>query len=455
MNLRKELFFTLSYLVGSNVEKYYKEFLEIESWDENKLKKYSQNKLNFILNHAVRNVNFYKNQLGNSKISLEKFPIVTKETLKEYYFDFMTERLKREYFNKKKFKRYSWIEMKTGGSTGEPTKVIHDLTFREYGRAGRLYCNYLCGFPIGTPYFQLWGSMNDINRMKNNFNLRVMSLILGVKLLNAFRMTEERMKEYVKIINNSSIKNMMAYVDSAYYLSKYIEDNQLNFKKLKSVMGCAGTVTDDFRNKIELILAEKLHNKYGSRECNDISCECSEGGMHIFTNQVIIEIVDDNGQVLDYGKEGNILVTLLNNLDFPLIRYKIGDIGILSDEKCICGRPFPLFKTISGRSYEIIKDTKGNYISPVYFRHLIGVVHASDYIKRFQLIQEQPTKYKLLLEVPYSYSYKISHKLIENIKRDLITVLGKDSILEIIIVDRINETESGKFLYTKNLMLKK
>ena len=119
-----------------------------------------------------------------------------------------------------------------------------------------------------------------------------------------------------------------------------------------------------------------------------MACECGSGRLHVYSQHTLLEIVDGEGRPVPAGVTGRILVTLLGNRGFPLIRYEIGDVGSLSDVSCPCGLPFPVLQSVEGRALECLTDSRGNFVSPVYVRHLVGVVHNTDnVIQRFQLNQ--------------------------------------------------------------------
>lgn len=449
--IRNLLFFQLQKLIGSRVYDCYREFFQLEKATPDKLRRVQSARLSALLEHAVSAVPYYEQCVPsvNRKLSISDFPILTKKDIREHFYDLMTDKLRKEYCSGGNMV-YSWTAVKTGGSTGIPTIVIHDREFRDAGRASRLYSQYLCGFPFSTPYFRLWGSMQEINQMRDSIHHRVMRLLSGEILLNAFRMGNEQIKEYIKIINVNNVEHMMAYVDAAYQLAKYSSMTEMPIKPMKSIMACAGTVTDEIRQVLKQVLQTRVHNKYGSRDCADMACECEAGGMHIYANNVFLEVVDNNGNPLPNGESGRILVTLLYNYSFPLIRYEIGDVGTLTDQVCVCERPFPLLEHLEGRTVEFLMTNDGGYITPVYIRHLIGVVHNPGFIKRFQLIQNSLVNYELKLELEKGVSEQDCNVTIERIVKDLKAVFGSNST---IIVDKVNEmlpSQSGKYLYTIN-----
>jgi phenylacetate-CoA ligase len=426
--------------------------LRFEKGVISELKIIQEERLSRLLNHAANNVPFYKEKVSKRNgISLLDFPILTKSDIKKHFYSIMTSDLRSQYSPKQgRGKGYSWLVVKTGGSTGEPTIVVHDREYRDRAKAGLLYATHLCGFPLGTPYFFLWGNMQEISHIKESPAQRLRSFLANETVLNAFKMGNEDIEKYINIINSSSAQHMKAYADAAYQLARYARMHGKKVRFLKSIMACAGTVTQDLRETLEDVFQAKVHNKYGSRDCAEMACECDRGGIHILANNVIIEVVDVKGNPLPFGQTGRILVTLLSNYSFPIIRYEIGDEGALSADSCPCGRPFPLLDRIEGRSIEFLTNDDGGFVSPVYIRHIVGVIHNPGWIRRFQFIQNSLTTYELYLEAE-PQTTEIQFKDTESLlKKDLKAVLGDRSDIRLIRVEEIQPTASGKFLYTIN-----
>jgi len=97
---------------------------------------------------------------------------------------------------------------------------------------------------------------------------------------------------------------------------------------------------------------------YGLVEVNEIAWECKEhDGYHINADTHFVEILDKEGNEVDEGKIGEIVVTCLFNTSFPIIRYKTGDYAIKGKEgKCKCGRRLPKIQKILGRNNLLINN---------------------------------------------------------------------------------------------------
>lgn len=79
--------------------------------------------------------------------------------------------------------------------------------------------------------------------------------------------------------------------------------------------------------------------------------ECSEQkGVHIWSDLALVEVIDPNsGEPLEPGERGELTITILQKEALPMIRYRIGDISVLDDEVCACGRTHPRIQRIQGR----------------------------------------------------------------------------------------------------------
>lgn len=447
---KRQLFFAASACCGSRLGPLYREWLLLEHADESAIHEQQQTRLSRLLREAVRDVPFYRERLAASSCPvLADFPILTKSLIGEHFASLMSDAL-RPTFDQGPGRGYSWVMVQTGGTSGVPTRVIHDAAFRDQGRCSRFFSQYLCGFPWGEPYLWLWGSMAEIHQARESWPKRIMNRLAAAELINAFQMDEHRLEGYVDRINRSPARHLMAYVDAAAQLARYIRQRGVAIRPLSSIMACAGPVTDSTRQLLEEVFQARVHNKYGSRDCTDMACECDRGGLHLYSHHVCLEVVDDAGRPVPAGATGRFLVTLLGNSSFPLIRYDIGDRGALCERRCSCGRPFPLLDRVEGRQLEFLRSPRGDYVSPVYIRHLIGVVHNPGSIRCFQMIQETTTRYSLDLVLDSVVTPVEWARMVEKITRDLQAVLGAEAQLTIRRADAIAPSISGKFRYVIN-----
>ena len=455
---RVGLYFALQQAIGSRVWRRWRQFQSWTRLSSEQLKREIDLQLAKLLTSAIRESAFYR-KLGlrlDSRASatqfLKHFPILTREQIRDRFSELVTDALRSEITSPANVssKRYDWLVVKTGGTTGTPTSVVHDKSFRDWGRTTRLFAQRLCGFPLGTPFFRLWGSEQDLLQQQEKLDRRVLRNLLGEIPMNAFRAKEaELVQHYETIRNQSGVRHLMAYVDAAVSLATFIEDRNLPKPRLRTVMACAGTVTQEWRQILERVFGAEVFDKYGSRECADIACECSaHHGLHVFSPSVFVEVVDDEGRECAPGQTGRILVTLLHNLSFPMIRYQIGDLGVWAEPApCACGLAFPRLLNLQGRADDMLVTEDGTRLTSVFIRHFVGVSLNRQLIREWQFEQTGPGAF-IFRYIPLQ-----SDGLDDNLKgieSSFRKALGSSAKIEFQAVPEIPSAPTGKTLWIVN-----
>ena len=131
--------------------------------------------------------------------------------------------------------------------------------------------------------------------------------------------------------------------------------------------------SESMRRKLYDRTGIRAHNCYGASEFYGpmfVECE-KQCGAHVWADLALIEILDKNGEPVEEGQPGEVVVTMLQKEAFPLIRYKIGDISTLTWEKCACGRTHPRLGRITGRSDDMIV-VRGINVFPSQIESVIG-----------------------------------------------------------------------------------
>jgi phenylacetate-CoA ligase len=191
------------------------------------------------------------------------------------------------------------------------------------------------------------------------------------------------------------------------------------------------------REYIEKIFCCPTRDKYGAYEMFSIAWECTCQNMHIDADAVIVEVLRDDTPVAP-GERGEIVATSLWNKAMPFIRYRLGDIGILSDEICACGRGLPLLKEIEGRFDDFIILPSGDIVPSTRVASFFFTV---PYIDQFKMIQDKKTHITIQIVPQKGFTVDIERMLAENIQK----VLGEPVDIDVEKVDHIEYTGAGKF----------
>lgn len=132
---------------------------------------------------------------------------------------------------------------------------------------------------------------------------------------------------------------------------------------LKVGFVAAEMLPESLRSKLEEKLGMRIRQTYGTADVGCLGYEClKKNGMHI-PDDKIVEIVDpETGKPLGPGKTGEIVATTFNKV-YPLIRFGTGDLSILTETSCPCGRTSPRLIKILGRVDQVTK-VRGLFVHP-------------------------------------------------------------------------------------------
>ncbi len=116
--------------------------------------------------------------------------------------------------------------------------------------------------------------------------------------------------------------------------------------------------TNEMRLQLEEQLGIKAYDIYGLTEIigPGVAFECEEQtGMHINEDHFIVEVIDpDTGEVLPDGTQGELVFSCITKEAFPILRYRTRDIGVISREKCACGRTLCKMSKPRGRTDDML-----------------------------------------------------------------------------------------------------
>jgi phenylacetate-CoA ligase len=268
--------------------------------------------------------------------------------------------------------------------------------------------------------------------------------------LNSFRMTPIDMDRYVQAIVEFRPNAIWAYVDSIHEIARHVEHHGLKIHTPDAIFVTAGTLHPEVRSVIERVFGAPVLNQYGSREVGVIACECPHReGLHIFSFNHIVEVLDDSYAPTLPGEMGRIVITDLTNYSMPIIRFLIGDTAIPTDNPCSCGRPFPLLKTINGRITDHFLRRDGTIIHGEYFTHLF---YHRKWIRKFKVIQEDYEHVRVLIVPDRTPPKPDKRAEKEDIYSKIRLLMGNDCLVDIEFVEMIESSASGKYLYTQSLV---
>lgn len=116
--------------------------------------------------------------------------------------------------------------------------------------------------------------------------------------------------------------------------------------------------SDNMRERIERETGIRAHDIFGMSEIMGpgVAGDCeARNGLHIFEDHYLPEIVDpQTGEVLPPGSEGELVLTTLDKMAMPLIRYRTHDLTTLRYEQCSCGRTIVRMERVKRRCDDML-----------------------------------------------------------------------------------------------------
>jgi phenylacetate-CoA ligase len=246
------------------------------------------------------------------------------------------------------------------------------------------------------------------------------------------------MRQHFERMNKYQAEVIVAYTNPLYEFARFLKRESLTPAQPRSIIVGAEKLHDFQRKLIEEVFGAPIFETYGSREFMLIGAECDQhSGLHLSMENLLVEILNDDGSPTPVGQEGNVVVTDLFNYGMPFIRYVNGDRALAGFETCSCGRGLPLLKKVVGRQLDTLETPDGRKIPGEFFPHLIKEFPA---VRRFQVVQEKLELITLKLVVDGGLTLADREHLLSEVRK----CTGTEVDVQLQLVDDIPLTKAGK-----------
>lgn len=208
---------------------------------------------------------------------------------------------------------------------------------------------------------------------------------------------------------------------------------------MSSIRSFGESLVDRDRKALETIFRTIVWNSWSAVETGPIAHTCPDNRkrLHIHALNVILEVVDAQGNACAPGTPGYVLVTPLHQWGTPLVRYRIGDWATLGT--CDCGRSFPVVSSIDGRAIAQIRRKDGTRLTSPKLVDLLGGIPG---LRRFQLLQHAWDRFEALLITDPDAFETVANQVSRHIRE----YIGEESVhVEARRVEELPPSPSGKF----------
>ncbi len=391
----------------------------IERQSPEATKAFQLNQLKQLMVYLEKRSPFYQrlfHQFGVTSDSLQslddlsQLPFTTKEDLQAFNQDFYC-------VPRQKIIDYS----ETSGTSGNPVTVIlteNDLERLAYNEAISLACT--------------GGNEHELYQLCTTIDKRFMAGLayaMGTRKLGAglIRMGSANPAMQWKSILKESPTALIIVPSFLLKLIEYAEAAGIDYQNssIKKAV-CIGEPIRELGfgwNALGRRIKEKwdieLYSTYASTEMGAAftECEAQKGGHH-HPELVIIEIIDKNGNPVEDGNPGELVITTLGLEGMPLLRFRTGDICVAYNEPCSCGRKTKRLSPIIGRKKQMLKFRGTTLFVPAIYNTLNAIPSVKNYQVEVKTNQEGIDDVLILIGTDRQEE-AIRHEIIECLRANL------------------------------------
>jgi len=415
--LRYYTFWTLDFFKGSHFKKHYKDIKFInENFSLQASKSKRSKHLRQILEHAITTTSYYKSY----SVDLQEFPVVTKAVIRDRFNEFES----TKFIDKKKHK------VSTSGSTGTPFTTYLDMNKRMRNSVDTIYFSKMAGFKLGNElfYIRLWDQQHQKNKL--SFWLQ------NIKGHDVSKLSDVDIESLLKkVTSNKNRKGLLAYASAYDTICHYLDKKKSKSMccNVTSIIAISECLTPYARESMKKYFCCDVVSRYSASEMGIIAQQQKgNGNFDINWASYYVEILKINkDSPVDYGELGRIVITDLFNYAVPMIRYDIGDLGIIDIDK---QTKIPVLVRIEGRRMDMLYTTAGVLISS----HIVHQICLFKGVKEYQLIQEGEKQY--IFRVCVTPEFTEEKKLVSDYKK----YFGNDALIKVEYVNSIPLLSSGK-----------
>ena len=328
----------------------------------------------------------------------------------------------------------------TGGSSGKPLIFYYGRRRQASDAAGRMRARRWWGVEPGEPEVYLWGAPVELNKTDRIKTLR--DRLLNQMVLNAFEMTPENMDQYAVAIQSFQPGCIYGYASSLALFAAHVIDRpiSLSLPRLKVVCTTGEPLFEHQRQLIHKAFGVPVANEFGSRDIGFTAHETPDGQMLLMSESIILEVLDPDGLPVQPGETGEAVMTALESVAQPFLRYRTGDMVRVSGDACSSGRGLHVINEVLGRCTDFVVRSDGTIMHALAVIYVLREVPG---VAEFKIYQHTVHELEVLV-VPDAHWRDAARAAIEAGLRQR---LGEDVRINLQLVDAIPPETSGKHRY--------
>jgi phenylacetate-CoA ligase len=404
---------------------------ERECWSRDKIDAWQLARLNAIWSHALRHVPHYRQLAASHKLPSEfgswaefesQVPVLAKDVVRRSPDSFLSEQAERG----------SWTL--TGGSTGTPMRIYWaHRDHREILQAKyRFHDMWGVGMLDRTAF--VWGRAasrpSGWRGMISRFREQATDFLRSRLRISAYNLSDADLNRALRRIERFRPTMLYGFSQALHLLALAAKRESFHCESLKLCVLTAEPVNRQVQQIIADAFGVPTALEYGATECELIAYQSPAGPLLVREDLVRVETLPrDDGRY-------EIVLTVLANRSFPLLRYSIGD--VTDAPLHVPEQGFASLQDVSGRDDDLLVARSGGYLHPA---RIDAVFESGDYpsVVRFQVRQGPDGAVRLILQSSEPLSSKAGGQL----HAELAELLGGFPV-SVEVVDSIVPAASGK-----------
>jgi phenylacetate-CoA ligase len=400
-------------------------------WSQEEIREFQWAALRKLLAHVFDSVPYYQRKYADAGIRLEdlrswedfrRLPPLTRDEIREH----RQELCSTKYPGK-------LLPHATGGSSGSPTRFFRTYESYDWRTAAKDRVYTWSGWRLGERSVYLWGAaVGHVPRLQA-WKARAHTAVDRQLIFNTFSQDEDLWRRIYASAVKFRPTLAVGYVSSLEQFAAFLRATRKSIPSVRRVIAAAEPLFPRVRQDIECGFQAPVFNTYGSREFMSIAGECEfHHGLHINAENLAVETQGP-------ASEGpsDILVSDLHNYGMPFLRYAIGDLGMISERGCECGRGLPCLDSIEGRVLDALRTANGRMVPGEFFPHLLKEVP-----EFLQYRVEQKSRDHIVISAVLLHA--LSDRSRSLLESEITKVLGPETKWEIQPVNEIPKLASGK-----------
>ena len=386
------------------------------------IREIQERKIRRLVRYAYANVPYYRNLFDSAGISpgsirnavdLKNIPVTSKADLQE--------RDPRE-ITSGAIGMNDLVRERTSGSTGRPFTIFFDRDYHAMRKALFLRTLKAAKYAFGDKVLLVTGNGKSGERKR----------LLRWDYASILQSPEE----LACAVNRSRPDLLYGCVTPLKLLARHVADGGAVVHKPRKILATAESLDGETRALLKETFDAEVFEYYGMTEMGPVGWECPEhDGFHVSEDAVIVEF-------LPFGPDGEgsrLVMTNLDLLGMPLIRFETGDTGSPGKPgTCPCGRSFAKLERVGGRVTDCIELRDGRIVTP--YRITCALEHIGG-LRRYQFIQEDHERFTLRIETTEDGFSLIGGEAAASLKR----ILGDEARIDIVPTQDISPVPGSKF----------